>query len=241
MRAHFLFLSTMFTVSLFASACSDDEESKAETVESPQVTMSAKTVGETSTSLTMIPAGADQTAGQAAFSQVGSSIQLFANQYQAYKAQQAAGNNSPTGGLPGQLRQGQNADDGQFSFVDNHLVADVNYDSPQGSIRYVVDLTLADVDGGRSIDGSFSLNYKGSNGGYDIDYNYDATYDAVTISEGCAASGTLSVDYDFKVSGDAFNNLPPQAREQIANGVGGSGTITATFGPTCADIAITGN
>jgi len=49
---------------------------------------------------------------------------------------------------------------------------------------------------------------------------------------------TLSIVYAFAVSGSYLDSLPAEARAAAAAGQSGSGSIVATFGPSCGDASI---
>jgi hypothetical protein len=191
--------------------------------------------GKSASQLSAMPDGADQAQAQAPISQVGSQLQALAGQYQQFQAQ-------GTGSAIGQLTQGQAAE-GDVSWDGTTLSADVTYSSPQAAIHYVVALTISDNDlGGKTFEGSFDMDFSTSTPQYDVAYSYFASYDAVTLDGmGCPVSGTLALTYALTLGGDAFNDLPAAARAQINSGAAGSGTVLATFGPTCGEVSVAGN
>lgn len=236
-------VSAVLFGALCLSACGDDDGGGAKAdkpVDSPAVTTSANALGQQSSAFTSISTEAGT--GESTISQVGNSVQLFANSHQSYKAQAAAssGLQAAEQGLS-VIEQAQAAGEGTYSFDGSHLVASFQSDggSAGGSytIDYNVDMTIAD----RVISGDFSLAFAFNNGQYDIDYAYDATYDALTLDEaGCAVAGGFTVNYDIAISGGIFDMLPAEARAQVAAAYQG-GVVAATFGPNCGDVAVTGN
>lgn len=210
-------------------ACDDGGESGGKTVEDPQTQMQSVQTARTSAQLGTIPVGADQAGAQGAISQVGSSIQGLVGQYQAAQAQAQAG-------LTAALQQGQAAQ-GTVNVTEGAISADVTYQTPQASVHYVLELTLADNDaGGKTYDGSFDMDFATSSAGYNIEYTYDARYNEMALDgTGCPVSGGISVAWDIKLSGA---NLPPQA---AAAAGASNGSLSATFGPNCGDVAVTAN
>lgn len=245
MQRTLLCLSAALSLSL--AACGDDDSGPStKPIEDPNTVMQGQATGEQSAKLTEIPTGTDQAGAQGQISLVGQSIQAFASQHQAYKAmQQAAGlQAAPTGLQAGPaalatLTQGQTAE--SFSYEDGHLQANVTYANGQASILYVVDLQIDQTDPGYFIDGTFNLEFSSSQGMYDVAYDYDAAYNALTFDgAGCPVSGSISVKYAFSVSGEFINTLPPEARAQIENSVAGNGQVVASFGPSCGDVVVEG-
>lgn len=231
----------LITVALAAlTACGDDGGSGggAAPVEHEGTQTQSVETGKRTAALAELPMGADQSMAQGPISQVGNQIQAMVGQYQQYRATQQAG---LTAGI-GQLTQAQ-ATEGDVQWDGTNLSVDVVYNTPQASIHYVVALALTDNDlGGKTIDGTFDLDFATSQVQYDVQYDYAAAYDAVALdAAGCPVSGTLRVDYAFTLGGSAFEQLPPAARQQIANGAGGNGMIAATFGPTCGEVSVAGN
>lgn len=242
---HARIIITAAALSLTAACGDDDGGAKTSTIEDQNTVMQGQATGEQSATLTEIPAGADQASAQGQISLVGQSIQAFAGQHQSYKAQQQAGlQAAPTGLQAGPaalatLVQNQAAE--SFTYEDGHLKANVTYSNGQAMVLYMVDLQIDQTDPGYVIDGSFDMEFAVSQGMYDVAYDYDATYAALTFDgAGCPVAGSVAVNYAFSVSGDFLNQLPPESRAQIENGVAGSGQVIASFGPACGDVAVEG-
>jgi hypothetical protein len=226
------------TLAFGLSACGGDEESGGASVapvDDTNTVMAAATVGQQSTSLTTIMPGADASAGQGPITQVGSSIQSLVGQYQQVKARAMAG-----GALTAQQQAQVDAAMNQFSFVDGKLTADITWSSGQAAIHYVADMTIGTTDSGSTIDGTFDMDFSSSNGGYDVQYDYSAAYAGVTISAGCVTGGKVDVQYDIALGGAAFDELPAEARSQIAAQNAFNGKLILEFGPTCGEVKVQG-
>jgi hypothetical protein len=229
------------TAALALCAC-DDEGGGASTapIEDPATVMQAQQTGQQSAALTEIPAGADQSGAQAQITQVGQSIQAFAGQHQAYKAQAMAQAAGLTADAPlGTLTQAQAAE--MFSYEDGRMQANINYDSGVASILYQVDLRIDQTDPGHLIDGFFKMDFDVSQGMYDIQYAYDAQYGAVAFDgAGCPIGGNVAVSYSINLAGDFIDSLPAEARAQLEQSAAGNGRVVASFGPNCGDVAVEG-
>ncbi len=217
-------------------ACGDDGdgEAKATTVDDVQTQEQSVSTGRTSAQLGEIPVGADQAMAQSAISSVGNAIQAVAARHQQVKAQAQAGLTAQIA----TLQQAQVAE-GTVNVTENRISANVSYQGAQAAIDYVIELDIVDNDvGGKTYDGTFDMAFATSTPQYDITYDYDARYDMLALDgTGCPVSGALSITYDLTLGGSQFDNLPAAARQAFA---AGSGALTATFGPACGDVAVTG-
>lgn len=232
----------VFATAAFALIACDDGDGGASTgpIDDPATVMQGQTAGEQSNALAQIEAGADQNGAQAQITTVGSALQAFAGQHQAFKAQQTAQSGLTASAAPlAEAVKAQVADD--FSFEDGRLRANVNYTNGQSTILYQVDVQIDQLDPGQSIDGTFHMDFDVSQGMYDIAYAYDATYNALTFDgAGCPVGGGFSLRYAYTLSGEFINNLPAESRAQIEQSVAANGTVVANFGPNCGDIVVEG-
>lgn len=245
---------------LALAACGDDEsETKPKEVTDTQTVDQGKSTGEKSLAVAQLMPGADSAAAQGPVTQLGSSLQAFIGRYQQVKAQAAAGQ-QPEGGQPagGQPAAGQpglpagagmagltaahfaQAVENTFTYEDGHMSGDLTYDSVGTSIHYTVDLDIAQEETSVTMSGSFSLDFTSTQATYEVTYDMDATYDALKFESNCPVGGGFTVTYSISVGGAAFENLPPEARAQAEKGIGGGGTVSATFGPGCGEVAVSG-
>lgn len=236
-------VSSLVLATLCLSACGDDDGGGAKAgkpVDNPQVTQSASNLGSTSTEMASI--STEPAAGQATINQVGTSIYAFAGAHQSFKAQAAAG-----AGLTAALTQAQvDENNGTYSYENGRLQASFTYSGASGGgissdVRYEVDLTITEAEGGQTIAGDFSLDLEIVQPQFNLSYLIEATYDDLTLdSAGCPVGGGITVNYDIELGGSQFDSLPPQARDQFANAYKG-GVVAATYGPNCGDVAVAGN
>ena len=233
--------SLALCAALSLAAC-DDGDGGASTgpIDDPATVMQGQRTGEQSASLTEIQAGADQMSAQGQITLVGQSIQAFAGQHQAFKAQQAAQSGLTASAAPlAEAVQAQVAE--EFSFEDGHLRANVNYSNGMSTILYQVDMQIDQLEPGYTLNGSFNMDFDVSQGMYDIDYVYDATYENLTFDgAGCPVGGGFSVRYAYTLSGEFLNSLPPESRAQIEQSAAANGTVVASFGPNCGDVIVEG-
>lgn len=228
------------TSALFLCACGDDDGgASVAAIDDPATVMQAQRTGEQSATLTEIPAGTDQSGAQAQITQVGQSLQAFASQHQAFKAQQMTRSAGLTAGPLGSLTQGQAAE--MFSYEDGRMLANINYDTPTASVLYQVDLRIDETDPGHLIDGFFKMDFAVSQGMYDIQYAYDAQYGGVAFDgAGCPVGGSVSVSYSINLAGEFLDQLPAEARAQLEQTAAGNGRVVAAFGPNCGDVSVEG-
>ncbi len=217
------------TAALFA--CDDDGSSGASTspVEDPGTVMGGQATGERSAQLTTLQAGTDANGAQGPIASVGAAMQQWVGSFQAYNAQQMAASRS---GLSSASRA---MGDNEISFEDNHLSATVSYANGQTSIHYVVELDIVPTEPGHELDGTYEMAFSTTQI-YEVSISYNAVYDALKLNaDGCPVSGTISLDYSYDV-GDV-PNLPPEAAGQLEQ----SGSLEATYGPNCGDVAVAGD
>lgn len=228
----------------FTTACGDDGGGGAttSTVEDPQTIEAGKTAASRSVELGTFTETTDGAGAQGVLSTVGSSLQAWAGRHQATQAM--ARSQALTAEAIDAVEQAQTAN--EFSYADGRLSANINYDGAGAggtvSYHYEVELDIGETaDGGRSLDGTFNIDFAVTNPQYDIAYTYDATYDAMaTDAEGCAVAGSITLIYDLDISGGVFDSLPAEQRSAISGQLGAGGTLKATFGPACGDIAVEG-
>lgn len=235
-------MMTAASLALCALTACDDSEGGASTapIEDPATVMQAQRTGEQSAMLTQVEAGTDQTGAQAQITQVGQSLQAFASQHQAFKAQAMAQSAGLTATGPlAELTQAQAAE--MFSYEDGRMLANINYDSGVASILYQVDLRIDSNDPGHLVDGFFKMDFDVSQGMYDIQYAYDAQYGGVAFDgAGCPIGGNVAVSYSINLAGEFIDSLPPEARAQLEQSAAGNGRVVASFGPNCGDVAVEG-
>ncbi len=122
----------------------------------------------------------------------------------------------------------------EISYTDNHLSANVCYGAAQATIHYAVELDIVPSDPGHTIDGTYDMDFT-STQVYEVTINYNAVYEALKLDgAGCPVAGTISVDYTYEVGN--VPNIPPEAAGQLEQ----SGSLSATYGPNCGDVAVAG-
>lgn len=234
---------SLLALALITPACGGDDGGdggSTTTIEDQATVEQGRMTGQSNSALTALPDGVDASSAQAPISQVGQAIQALAARHQQWKAMSAAG--AAQQGLVGQLEQAQSAETGEVSYVDGHLQANIVWSSANADIHYRVDLQISPIEtGGYTLDGTFGLAFSASTAGYDISYDYDAQYDALTLdATGCPIAGTLTLDYAVELGGDLFNQLPPEARAQVEAQNAGGGRIQAEYGEACGDVVVAG-
>lgn len=179
-------------LALFFAACTAGVSE----IDDPQMEATAKSIGDQSGSLANQPSDADESTMQGQAITLGSSFQGLVGQHQAYAA---------TNGVVGLRRDTLHAEgDPTYSWDGTNLVlrwegADSGY-----SISYDLDLTIAAAGDGKSIEGTYALDYSLDVGGVGYDYVIDVAYQAMTFdAAGCAVSGGIDLSYsiDLAVAG----------------------------------------
>lgn len=218
-------------LALTLAACGGDSGGgggKGSEVTDANTVTAAKGTAEATKSLTALMPGTDAANGQGAVSQVGGSVMNLVNGYRAAQLQAASG----------AIQQAQ-ATPGSFSYENDHISADFTYASGGYNVQYLVELDVPAVDGGRQIDGTVDMSFQVMQG-YNIDFTYNAVYDAMTLdAAGCATGGSIVVNYDMQLSGPSYDAQPPEAKKEIAK-QWGDGKLTVEFGPACGDVKVFG-
>jgi hypothetical protein len=185
---------------------------------------SAKAVGSSSGDMAETPSDADQSTISANVQAVGTNIQSLVSQHYALTA---------ATGVDVVDRDSLAQDDGSADVITwdgSHLVMNTTIDDSGFSFVYDVDLDIASTDTASTIDGHFNMDFDISL----LQYSTHSTYTGVGIDDtGCAASGTLAVDWSVDVGAISIPGLGG------TSGTSSSGSITVGFAG-CDTVTITG-
>lgn len=216
-----------FGAALFA--CDDDGGSSGTStsaVDDPATVTGGKNTAENSAQLTALGDGVDMNAAQGPISAIGGSMQQWVGSFQAYNVQQMQ-----AGLTSSSHAQGVN----EVSYENNHLSANITYSGNGADIHYAVELDIVPSDPGHTIDGTFDMDFAIMQI-YEIDITYNGVYSALKLDGmGCPTSGSIALDYAYEVK-----NLPANVPAEAAGQIEQSGSLVATYGPNCGDVAVEG-
>ncbi len=186
-----LLTTLTFLTATTLGACKGTKE-----IHDPAVESAAKSVGSSSGTMASTPSDADEATLQTNVTSVGSSLSGLVSAHQSY-----ATTNGTDAEQADPAALARAAGD-VVEWDGSHLVVSTTWGETGYEFTYDVDLNIGTAP--VSIDGTYDVDYSIGAAGFAIGYTVSAVYDALTFDDaGCAASGTVSVDwsYDSSIAG----------------------------------------